>query len=43
MWADNNPKTPWINTEDDLLTEDDIILLDNETSSFEDIKEEIEE
>ncbi len=32
-----------VNTEDDLLTEDDIILLDNETSSFEDIKEEIEE
>ena len=28
-----------VNTEDDLLTEDDIILLDNETSSFEDIKE----
>ncbi len=32
-----------VNTEDDLLTEDDIILLDNETSSFEEIKEEIEE
>ena len=32
-----------VNNEDDLLTEEDIILLDNETSSFEEIKEEIEE